>query len=224
LETSTLYSILTLAFGLGLLHALDADHIMAVSSLSMSSRNSCPWKATRTLGFCFRWALGHGAVLVSLAFLFLLLKLELPSIVPLFAEKIIGLLLFGIGCWIFYSLWTRRLSLELHAHDDVTHVHLTERGRKHHTHQPILIGITHGLAGSAPVLALIPATNQGSAIVGVLYVMLFCLGVLISMLAFGLFFSKLQDWIAGFGQRLFQASRMLIASLAICIGGYWLWM
>ena len=50
----------TLAFGLGLLHALDADHIAAVSGLTghrPSLKNS--------LRFCLRWAIGHGSVLIS---------------------------------------------------------------------------------------------------------------------------------------------------------------
>ncbi len=174
------------------------------------------------LGFCGRWALGHGAVLIALALTFLLLKLELPAIVPAIAEKMIGILLIGIGGWILFNLYTRRIALELHQHDDVTHIHLTQPNQNHANHPPVLIGMTHGLAGSAPVLALIPVTNQTSAMVGVFYVIIFCLGVLVSMLAFGLFFNRLQNWIVGYGQRIFQASRVLIATLAIGMGAYWI--
>lgn len=205
-----------------MLHALDADHIMAVSSLSMRSKVGKPWGLNKVLGFCFRWALGHGAVLVSLTLLLLLIGLKLPPIIPLVAEKLIGILLILIGSWIIYSLCTRKLVLKLHTHNDVTHLHLTKDGSPYHNHQPTLIGITHGIAGSAPILALIPATTQDLFYIAMLYVLLFSLGVMLSMMVFGLLLGRLQHWIIGLGQQLFKASQITVAALAIAFGGYWL--
>jgi nickel/cobalt exporter len=221
LEVTSVISLLTLGFGLGLIHALDADHIMAVSSLSMTSGGT-PWDLKRILGFCLLWALGHGAVLLSLTLLFVVLGFNLPSIIPYVAEKIIGVLLIVIGSWIIFSLFTQKITLRLHSHNSLTHFHITQTGNRQHNHQPVLIGITHGVAGSAPVLALVPAVTQDSLKLSVFYVLLFSLGVLLSMLAFGFFMGHLQKWIAGFGQRLFQVSQAMVAALAIGIGGYWL--
>lgn len=227
MEPSVLYSILTLGFGLGMLHALDADHIMAVSALasgaqqdSSGSRNG--WSAKKVMGFCCTWALGHGAVLFALATLLIFAKIELPTMFIHFAEKLIGLLFIGLGGWIFWQIGKHKLSLQVHSHDTITHVHLAEAGKPHHTHQSVLVGATHGLAGSAPVLALIPAMETTSRWVGLLYVGLFSLGVLIAMLIFGLFFGQLQKWIAGIGQKLFRFSRMAIATVSIAFGCYWL--
>ncbi|WP_424945651.1 urease accessory protein [Candidatus Spongiihabitans sp.] len=234
MEPSVLYSILTLGFGLGLLHALDADHIMAVSALASgahqdSRQNSSGWSIRRMMGFCCTWALGHGAVLFALAALLIFAKIELPAMVAHVAEKLIGVLLIGLGAWIFWNIRQHKLSLEAHSHDAITHVHLST-GKTHHTHQSVLVGATHGLAGSAPVLALIPAlettnTWTGSWIgpwIGLGYVALFSLGALSAMLVFGLFFGQLQKCIAGFGQKLFQFSRMAVASVSIAFGCYWL--
>jgi nickel/cobalt exporter len=223
MEFDLVFSILTLGFGLGLLHALDADHIMAISSMATGNNYAQTTGSVKPMiGFCARWAIGHAAVLLALATLFIFAKFELPSLVPQLAEKLIGILLIGLGCWILWSLWQHKITLETHSHDHITHTHLAEPGKQHKNHQPVLVGITHGLAGSAPVLAIIPALETSNAWVGLFYVGLFSLGVLTTMLIFGCFLSKLQNWISSWGQRLFQISRIIVAFTSIAFGGFWL--
>ena len=227
MEHATIYSLLTLGFSLGLVHALDADHIMAVSSLTCADNGDNRRRPDRrALGYCLRWAIGHGAIILSLGLLFILTRMQLPAPAALFAEKLISLALIALGCWIIYTVCRNRLTLRVHRHGDVTHMHLSGPDGRHTNHRPILIGATHGLAGSAPALALIPVAGLSpvgtSMLAGVMYIVLFCLGVLVSMLVFGFFLGQLQNWIAGFGQRLFHASRLLIASASIGVGAYWL--
>lgn len=174
------------------------------------------------MGFCCTWALGHSAVLFALAALLIFAKIELPAMVAHFAEKFIGVILIALGAWIFWQLRRHKLSLQVHSHDEITHVHLSNTDKTHHTHQSVLVGATHGLAGSAPVLALIPSMETASAWIGLGYVGLFSLGVLSAMLVFGLFFGQLQKWLAGLGQTLFQFSRMTVAAVSIAFGCYWL--
>ena len=214
---------LTLGFGLGLLHALDADHIMAISSLATASRgNQKPWTLSAMILFCSRWALGHGGILLALTTLFIFAKIELPGYVPQLAEKLIGLMLLFIGGWIIHNLLRQRLTLKTHSHDTITHAHLVSAGKKHQNHAPVLVGITHGLAGSAPILAIIPALEQANAWLGFVYVGLFSFGVLTTMLVFGVFLGKLQGWVAGRGQAMFRLSRILVAFGSIAFGSYWL--
>ena len=224
IDINLVFSILTLGFGLGLLHALDADHIMAITSLvsGQDSENQKTWSIGRMVGFCIRWAIGHAAVLLALAALFIFAKFELPAVAPLLAEKLIGVLLISLGCWILWSLWRHKITLETHSHDHITHTHLAQPGQQHKNHQPVLVGIVHGLAGSAPVLAIIPALETNNAWFGLAYVGLFSLGVLTTMLIFGCFLGKLQRWISSWGQRLFQISRVCIAFTSIAFGSFWL--
>ena len=223
MESNLVFSILTIGFGLGLLHALDADHIMAISSLASGhNKGQRIWPVKRMVGFCARWAIGHAAVLLALAALFIFARFELPVVVAQLAERLIGMLLIGLGCWMLWSLWRNRITLETHSHDDMTHTHLTQPGIKHYNHQAVLVGVTHGLAGSAPVLAIIPALETGNAWLGLGYVALFSLGVLSTMLIFGCFLGRLQRWLSGWGQRLFQISRISIAFTSIAFGGFWL--
>jgi len=230
MEYASIYSLLTLGFGLGLVHALDADHIMAVSSLTCADDrddgDTRHRSGRKALGYCFRWAIGHGAIVLALGLLFILTQTQLPAMVVALAEKLVGLILIALGCWIIYTVWRNRLTLLVHRHGDITHVHLSVPGSQHTDHRPLLIGPTHGLAGSAPALALIPVVGTDPTatgiLTGVLYIALFCLGVLIAMLVFGFFLGQLQNRIARFGQRLFHASRLLIASASIGIGSWWL--
>ena len=223
MEFNLIFSILTLGFGLGLLHALDADHIMAISSMASGHNNGqSTWSVKRMVGFCARWAIGHATVLLALAALFIFAKFELPAIVPQLAEKLIGILLISLGCWILWTLWQHKITLDTHSHDHITHTHLSQPGKQHKNHQPVLVGITHGLAGSAPVLAIIPALETSNAWLGLCYVGLFSLGVLTTMLVFGCFLGKLQHWISSWGQRLFQISRVIVAFTSIAFGSFWL--
>ena len=223
MEFDLVFSILALGFGLGLLHALDADHIMAISSMASGHNHAqTTWSVKRMIGFCARWAIGHAAVLLALAALFIFAKFELPSVVPQLAEKLIGILLIGLGCWILWSLWQHKITLETHSHDHITHTHLAEPGKQHKNHQPVLVGIIHGLAGSAPILAIIPALETSNVWVGLFYVGLFSLGVLTTMLIFGCFLGKLQNWISSWGQRLYQISRVIVAFTSIAFGSFWL--
>ncbi len=227
MEHASIYSLLTLGFGLGLVHALDADHIMAVSSLACVDDGDDRRRAgRRALGYCLRWAAGHGAIVLSLGLWFILTRMQLPATVTLLAEKLIGLILIALGCWIIHTVCRNRLTLRVHRHGDVTHMHLSGPDGRHGNHRPVLIGATHGLAGSAPALALIPVTGAAPAanglLAGVLYIALFCLGVLVAMLVFGLFLDRLQKRIARLGQKLLHASRLLIASASIGVGAYWL--
>ena len=223
MEPSISYSILTLGFSLGLLHAFDADHIMAVSAMASTKRtdNSRSY-IKRMIRFCSKWAIGHGSVLLTLAALFIFAKIELPDYLTQFTEKLVGIILIGLGVWIIYTLRKQKILLNLHSHDDITHIHLSEADKRDHNHQPVLVGVFHGIAGSAPVLALIPAAEASTAWLGLFYVLLFSLGVLIAMMIFGVFFSYLQQWLANFGQRALQLTRMVIGFLSMGFGGYWL--
>ena len=85
-----------------------------------------------------------------------------------------------------------------------------------------MVGVVHGLAGSAPALALVPAVAQGQMMSAMLYLLVFSIGVMLSMLVFGLGFGALQRRLKERHARLFNWHRHIIATGSIVIGGYWL--
>jgi nickel/cobalt exporter len=228
--TIEMFSLLLMGLGLGLLHALDADHIMAVSALS----NRKP-SLRRTLKFSANWAVGHGSVLILLGLLFFGLGIALPESIQQLAESSVGVLLIGLGLACFWQFHKEKVVLNKHTHEhsdgsiEHTHLHVHDHYKKvessqqvKEAHTPVMVGVLHGLAGSAPALALIPAMMQTSLWEAMGYLVLFSAGVLFSMVAFGLSFGLVQKKLQQKSIKVFNWSRKIIASAAVGIGFYWL--
>ena len=236
--TIEMFSLLITGLGLGLLHALDADHVMAVSALS----NRKP-SLKRTLKFSANWAIGHGSVLIILGLLFFGLGIALPETIQQIAESSVGVLLIALGLACFWQFHKEKIVLNKHTHEhsngsiEHTHLHVSDHvtdkekasddnqqssEQVKEAHTPVMVGILHGLAGSAPALALIPAMMQTNLLEAVGYLVLFSAGVLFSMVMFGLSFGLIQKKLQQKSVRIFNWSRKIIASAAIGIGFYWL--
>ena len=214
---STMVLLLGTGLGLGLLHAFDADHVMAVSSLSQRSVT-----ARGLVTFCGRWALGHGVTVAMLAWLLLAFDWQLGESARLWAERAIGLLLIAAGGWLMVRLYKPTLRLHTHRHGDLCHTHLIDNRHSHDNHLPVLVGVIHGIAGSAPLLALLPSLVDGSPMLGAAYIAVFSAGVLLSMLGFGMVLGAAQRWLLSRGNDLFNYAKGLLGALTLVLGGFWL--
>ena len=221
-ETMTLISV---GFALGLLHALDAAHVMAVSVLG----NLRPGVG-KILRYSTSWALGHAGVLLASGVLLFGLGLGIPHALVGAAEIGVGLFLVGMGLYCIWQFRRERITFTEHRHGDIVHTHLQAEGNTRHGydessgrlgHAPVMVGIMHGLAGSAPALALVPVVAQGELAVALAYLLTFSIGVLLAMLAFGLGYGSAQHWLTR-RRNLLQHFRHLIAVASIAVGGYWL--
>ena len=213
--------LLFLGFGLGMVHALDADHIMAVSMLG-NDRTAVQATFYRSA----YWAAGHGFVLLLSGIALFGLGIVIPAGMQQLAEIGVGVLLTFLGIVCLYQLSTDRVKLGMHNHGTLKHAHwhnANHQAPDKSTHKPVLVGVLHGLAGSAPALALIPAVAHGHLSQAVLYLCLFSLGVAISMMLFGLGYGQLQRMLLSRYQRVFELSRQLMACLSIALGSYWLY-
>lgn len=223
------FAILSLAFGLGMLHALDADHIMAVSGLA-SRRPTL----RDSLRFCARWALGHGSVLLLIGSAVLILGMAIPESLSALAELLVGAVLILIGAWVLWDLCRQRAHLHFHVHDQLPqhahwHSHSRTKSKKQthndashrHEHSAVLVGMLHGTAGSAPLLALLPlSAMNNSPWQGMLYLLLFGSGVLIFMLIFGGLLGGTFHWLTRWGNRSVQLIRTGVALSAMGFGSY----
>ena len=216
--------LILLGFSLGLLHALDADHVMAVSALS----NQRP-SLRQTLYFSANWALGHGGILLLAGGLLFGVGFAIPAALQQFAEMTVGVVLIVLGLYLFWQFRQRALSVKTHCHGDTTHTHWHDHnhlkdGSKPATkdgHLPVMVGMVHGLAGSAPALALIPLAGQGNMMVVMSYLLCFSFGVMLSMIVFGFGLGSLQKILVKRSQRLFQWSRGLVALTSTVLGTIW---
>jgi len=173
-------TLLAMGFGLGLLHALDPDHVLAVANL-----NDARAGRRGSLAFSARWALGHGAALMGIGALVLLAGLAVPTGLSAWAEYLVAFVLIGLGISALWTLWAGEALLRLHRHGaDGAHLHVAGLPA-HHGRRALLVGLLHGTAGSASLLALAPLATAASPWIGMAYLLLFGAGVLIAMLAFG---------------------------------------
>lgn len=186
----------------GVLHAFDPDHVVTISTLSAQS------DARKTTRSCAMWwALGHGAVLFVTALALLLFRLPLPEGLSSGAERLVGVILLAAGGTLIYAVWHRGM------------VHSATPPLRQRA--PFLVGMVHGLAGSAAVFALLPVGFLGP-LAGVAFVLVFSLGVLGGMLLFGSGYERVQNLIGRRSARAGTWSRGLLGTLALAMGGYWL--
>lgn len=215
----SLWVLLTMAFGFGLLHALDADHIAAVSALACRREEGSRRAVWR---FCLQWASGHGLVLLLVGAAVLLAGMAIPEQLSHLAESLVGLVLLVIGFSVLRDLWRRRLSVRFHRHhNSLPHAHwdsLEEAAS--HGHAPLLVGMMHGMAGSAPLLVLLPLTMQHSPWMGMAYLLLFGIGVLLTMLLFGGLLGWLLQRLADRAGEVVVTLRAAVGVFAIGFGGW----
>ena len=227
MEHTNILALLTLALGLGVVHALDADHIMAVSGLASTRANR-----RDSIRFCLRWAIGHAISLLTIGSCVFWLGAAIPQSLSQYAEHAIGLVLIVVGVIILVDLRRKNAHLHFHQHDGLpqhahwhTH-HVAELNHKphlhHHQHSAVIVGILHGTAGSAPLLVLVPLAKLGSAFYGLLYLLTFSFGVLATMLVFGGIIGGVYQWLSTLGTQSVRMLRLIIAFGSVLFGGYML--
>ena len=184
-----MFGILGLGFLLGMQHALEADHIAAVSSIA--ARRSQVGDIVR---HGLTWGLGHTLTLFAFAGAALLLGHAIPESLSRPIEAAVGVMLVGLGAHVLWRLWRDRVHFHRHGHGDGTvhfHAHshageIAPHARAAHAHEhgfrwrTLLVGLMHGMAGSAALLML-TVSQASSPAVGLGYVALFGIGSMIGM-------------------------------------------
>jgi len=202
----TLLTILAIGFLLGMRHATDPDHVIAVGTIVSREQ-----KAGRAAVIGAAWGLGHTVTIFAVGSILILFRITLPPRIGLSMELAVGLMLILLGIRNLRATfsWPRRPnrhghehSVQYHAHGDYIHAHAGPAGSASHSHQqtpvtqldrrfggssiysmvrPLLIGIVHGLAGSAAIALLVLSTIP-SARWAIAYLVIFGLGTILGMM------------------------------------------
>lgn len=186
----TILPALTLGFALGVRHATDADHIAAVGT--MAAHRLSAWRAALVGAW---WGIGHSASVLLVGGALVVLRLPMPVRIALALEFVVALMLIVLGV---RSLLARRNDAPAS------------------TLRPLIVGIVHGLAGSA-VLALLVITTTDSALTAAIYLICFCLGTTAGMAVVSMLVALPTRWSA---RRTITIDRMVrvaagIASIGI---------
>lgn len=183
-------TLLLLGFLIGMRHALEADHLAAVATLTARSPNR---RQALKLGIV--WGLGHTITLSVFAGLVLVVDGAVPRNVAEALELGVGFMLIVLGVDLVRRIVRKRVHFHAHSHaDGVTHFHahshanekLHDPSRHRHEHaqgfpvRALLVGLVHGMAGSAALIMLTLDSAQ-STWHGVLYIVLFGAGSILGM-------------------------------------------
>jgi len=203
-----LFSILAVGFFLGMRHATDPDHVIAVTTIVSNQRNKA--RAALIGGF---WGIGHTLTIFVVGTGIILFNLVIPVRVGLSMELSVAVMLIILGL-MNISGFLRAISAgspdasdesvivhsHAHSHGETTHNHPHIHVTEDHSHtsltrldrifgktglyqylRPFVVGVVHGLAGSAAVALLVLATirNYDWAIA---YLLIFGVGTIAGMM------------------------------------------
>lgn len=183
----TFFSVLALGFILGIKHAIEPDHVIAVSTIASQSKKL--WHASLAGVF---WGIGHTITLFITGIILILIKGEIPKMWAMSLEFLVGIMLVYLGVKTILSF--RNIHIHKHQHDGDNHKHVHshissgEHGHIHHHRNAsylgsTLIGLVHGLAGSG-AMVLLTMSTVNSAEEAAIYILIFGAGTVIGMLFF----------------------------------------
>ncbi len=191
-----MFSILALGFLIGMRHTLEADHVAAVAALTArtgSVRQAVP------LGLA--WGAGHTVTLAAFGLAVLVLETAIPKELAGYLELAVGVMLIVLGADVLVRLVRDRIHFHVHRHGGVVHFHahshagetVHQHGHDHghdynhgHSHsrgfkvRAFLVGIMHGMAGSAVLIVLSLQTVPSTA-AGLVAIALFGMGSILGM-------------------------------------------
>jgi ABC-type nickel/cobalt efflux system permease component RcnA len=169
-DGAPLLAALGIALLLGLRHASDPDHLVAVTSLVAAEDGDA--RGAARLGAW--WGAGHAAALVAVGVPLIVFKAALPGWLETGSERAIGVVIIALAGRVVYK-WVRGdYRASAHAHDSAHpdrhdhRRHLRRAGGTDHRHvqvrtrgQAASIGLIHGLAGTGTVVVLLIAALPG---------------------------------------------------------------
>jgi sulfite exporter TauE/SafE len=174
----TTFGVLAIGFALGLQRATEADHLAAVSTIVSEKKNLLTASIVGGL-----WGVGHTISLFAVGVLVIFLKLQISESVEAKLEACVGGMLILLGLNALRKLFTAsEIHVHSHEHDGHEHVHIHAHSKEqpagsHHrlSFRSVVIGMVHGLAGSAALMLLVVPTIA-SPWVALAYILIFGIG------------------------------------------------
>jgi ABC-type nickel/cobalt efflux system permease component RcnA len=182
-----MFTVLLFGFLLGMQHAMEADHVAAVASLASRSPSV---RQTATQGAV--WGLGHALALFVFGGMVLLLDGVVPQRFAQGLELAVGFMLVVLGMDVLRRVARDRIHFHRHQHGAAVHMHAHshreggDHGSDPHRHdhpsplRALLVGLMHGMAGSA-ALIILTLNAVESLLQGLVYILLFGTGSILGM-------------------------------------------
>lgn len=239
-------ALLVLGFGflLGLKHATEADHLVAVTTIVSEQRS-----VRRSAAVGALWGLGHTASLFAAGVLLIMLRVRVPERLAAALELAVALMIVFLGTRILYLLLRGRREVHVHAHTHGgrahTHLHFHDHSDAHdaadeaqahspsHARhrgvwgwRPVFVGMVHGLAGSAALTLFVLTevmSGGGSRLLGFAYLLIFGVGSVGGMLLMSALISLPFVFTAARFRRVDAPVRLVTGLLSVAFGLYYAW-
>ncbi len=187
--------ILFMGLLIGMRHAVEADHLAAVASMATRAHN-----VRETVRVGASWGLGHTLTLLLLGGVVLWMDAQVPERFAEGLEFVVGIMLMLLGADVIRRMWRKGIHFHVHEHaDGVRHFHAHahdgsvphERDPHAHEHlswrealdgRALLVGMVHGMAGTA-ALVLLTLQTLHDVWLGLLYIVIFGIGSIVGMAA-----------------------------------------
>ena len=173
----------------GLIHALEPDHISAMSTQIISGKSDITKKQS-VRNFAKRyswkgivWGIGHTSSIIIIGVLIAGLSLNISDEFFTGTEFVVGIMLIILGA---FSIKNKNFLKHTHVHphthkNGVSHIHAHNHVSDHrHDHRSFIIGSIHGMAGSGSIVALTASIFLGFESM-LYFLVLFGIGSIIGM-------------------------------------------
>ncbi|HET7230585.1 MAG TPA: sulfite exporter TauE/SafE family protein [Longimicrobium sp.] len=194
----------------GFAHALEPDHMAAVTTFV--SRRPRPVEA---VGFGLRWGVGHSAAILVVGMVLIALDLRVSETFTRGLEFGVGGMLLALGAWLLWSVLHERAH-RMAGRDPRHHDHGHE-----HAHGTLWVGMAHGLAGTAPLVALVATVTQTPWAAGA-YLLFFGVGTTLAMGLYAMVAGLVFDQAGTRVPRLGRTLRTLTALGSAVLGIMWM--
>lgn len=176
-------SILALGFLLGLKHATDADHVVAVTTIVSRER-----KLLHAALVGVSWGIGHTFMIIVVGIAIIIFHVSIPERTQLAFEFVVAVALVILGLLnltgIMQKLLAKFSDIQRH-HDHEPHPKKIAEFIEHfgvfHLIRPLVVGLLHGLAGSAAVALLVLGSITPGEI-AIIYLGIFGVGTIAGMM------------------------------------------
>lgn len=208
-------------------HALDSDHLAAVAALVGGSGDKKP----RMIRMGMSWAIGHSITLLGVGSVVLLTDAVITPPVAAALECFVGLLLVVLGVGVVYRVIAKRIHIHAHRHGEELHLHAhshtsPDHDEESHDHdhalklspRALVIGVAHGMAGSAALVLLTLATID-SVWTGLGYLTIFAVGTIVGMGLLSCVIALPLRLLAGRMTAYYNALLVMVGIWSIVVGG-----
>lgn len=221
------YTLLFFGCLVGMQHALEADHLAAVTAMSAgrSTRRALVLRGSF-------WGIGHTVTLVSICGVLLIFGGSVTPHVEAGLEIAVAVMVLLLGVNVLRRLWRQRPHFHVHQHESgVRHIHahthndnVMSHSQSTHQHEhhdlglgrALVVGLVHGAAGSAGLLVLAAAAN--SLLNAIAYVLAFAVGTIAGMAALSFVASYPLGLLEQFAGWFNTAATAVIGCAAMIIG------